>query len=150
MRVTPNPSVFLLKSSPVKGREQHEQKCERMGELRHAVWANTQSRVSFTLKVHPLFHEEAHCLRLLSLYMLPKLYPSTPLKPGTSKAFDFYFMTHVTSVSPLRLQLLFSLWHASAEHYNPLYDKVIKKSKLQLKCFGKKKLNKRYLKLLKK
>lgn len=47
--------ISSLESSPVKGREQREQIYECMGELRSAVWANTLSRVCFTLIVHPLF-----------------------------------------------------------------------------------------------
>lgn len=57
--------------------------------------------------------------------MLPKN-QSTPLQPSLSTAFDFYFMTHVTSTSLLPLWLFLSLLNTMVEQDNPLYNKLIR------------------------
>lgn len=105
--------LSVLKLSQMKGRQQHEQIHESMGELRGFLWANALSRACFTLK--PLLPRSTLPKATFTLLAPKNHNQSTPLQPGMSMAFDFFFMTHVASVSLLPLRLFLSLLHTVVE-----------------------------------
>lgn len=108
-------AMSVLESSPMKRSEQREQIYECMGEFRDAVWANTLSRACFTLSTSPLLTRSTLPKATTTIHTPKNHNQSTPLQPGPSTAFDFYFMTHVTSVSLLPFRLFLSLLQTMVE-----------------------------------